>query len=159
MKPDSRGFTLVEIIVVIAIMGVLLTIGTLYFGQMNRKSQIERQTREMYADLMGARSQALYQKQKRTVTITAGQYKISPWNQGGGSATVLQRSLSHSVTVSPAGNITFDERGMASGTVSICVQQNGNEGSVDSLLVYPTNIGIGKRNAGGACTSAQIALQ
>jgi type II secretion system protein H len=158
MKPDSYGFTLIEVLVVMAIMGVILALSTLYFGQMNQKSLIERQTREMYADLMGARTQALYQKQPRTVTVTASQYTISPWNQGG-TATVLQRSLSKPVTVNPAGAFTFDERGMASATVGICVQEDGNNGSVDSLLVFPTNIGIGKRNAGGACSSAQIALQ
>jgi len=140
-------------------MGIILSLATLYFFSMREKSQIESQTRQLYADLMGARTQALYQKLDRTVTISANQYSITPWNEDGSSVTVLQRTISQPLTVTPAGTITFDARGMANATVGICVHPNGNPGAVDSVLVYPTSIAIGKRNSGGGCVSSQIKLQ
>ena len=156
----TNGFTLVELMITMAVMGVLITLSALYFNTMSRKSQLERQTKEMYADLMGSRTQALYQKQARTVTVSAGQYTITPWDPSGGTATVLQRKLLFPVTVNPAGVITFEARGgMVDSTVCICAEPSGSPSAVDSILVFPTSIAIGKRNTGGACTSAQIAVQ
>jgi len=51
-----RGFSLMELMVVLAIFATLLSIATLDFNAMTKKAQIERQTRELFADLNQART-------------------------------------------------------------------------------------------------------
>jgi type II secretory pathway pseudopilin PulG len=154
-----NGFSLVELLTIVTIMSIILGIGGIYFKDMYNKSRIDRQTKEMYADLMGARSQALYQKTPRTVTLVSPtQYTIYPWQTDAASATTLVKNLNYPVTFT-AGAVTFDVRGMASATLGICVQPAGNPGFSDSILISPMYIAMGKRNLGGSCATGQIAIQ
>ncbi|MFZ2951120.1 MAG: type II secretion system protein, partial [Desulfuromonadaceae bacterium] len=71
----ERGFSLVELMIVIAIMGILLSIATLNWNEMQEKSAIESQIKKIHADLMGVRLQALYGKRARSVVIDGQVYK------------------------------------------------------------------------------------
>ena len=71
-----NGFSLIELVVVIAIMGTLIAIGALGYSSMTRKAGVEGQVKTMYADLMNARSQALYRKTCRYVTVTGTQFSV-----------------------------------------------------------------------------------
>lgn len=155
-----NGFTLVELIVVIGVATTLLAISGLYFNGMYHKNRIERQMKEMYADLMGARTQALYQKTPRTVTLVSStQYTVNPWQQDAGGVSTLQKTVSYPIVFNPAGAFTFDARGMASATLAVCVEPSGNPGFVDSILISATNVALGKRNQGGDCVTSQIVVQ
>src|SRR5262245_17802245 len=110
----QRGFSLVELVVVIVIIGALLAIGTLQFTQYTKKSGIEAQVKTMYADIMNARSEALLQKSDRSVSWTASQFSVYP-NSTATDPPLLRKTLSYPITSNDmASIISFDTKGMAS---------------------------------------------
>lgn len=151
----QNGFSLIELIVVMSIIGILLSIATLNFSQWQRKSGIENQTKMLYSDLMTVRSEALFRKQDRSITLTATQFSVFPGNDIT-APPVLQRNLSFPVTWLPTGaslRIDFDTRGIPAPERSICVEPDDNPGTYDSIVVSSTRIKMGKRQTGGACKS------
>lgn len=149
-----RGFTIVELLVVIAIIGILLTIATLMFSQYTLKANIEKQTRKVYTDLMDARSQAIMQKVDRSFSINGSQFRIYPTPNGSG-APIYQETLNFPVAVDNPAVISFDTRGVASATVTVCVNQPGNPAALDSVVITKTLIQMGKWNGGG-CTRGNV---
>ena len=151
------GFTLVEMLVVVALIGTLLAISTLQFNQMSRKSGIEAQTRELLADLIRVRSQALFQKKSRSVTVSGGlfaAYSSTTVTAGAVSARQLKSPVTSTVA-----RIDFDEQGMTTvDDQAICVNQE-SDASVDSIIVNATYIHLGKRKEGQACGVANIDAQ
>jgi len=149
MRED--GFTLLELLIAVAIIAILLSIGTLAFNSMTRKSAIEAQTKEIYADLMTARSEALYRKTTRSVSVTTTQFTI---NDSTGTA-VLQKTFKQTMAENDANVLTFGENGVADFPKAYCIGPVGNEAFIDSVIVSSTIILTGKRT-GGACISANI---
>lgn len=153
----ERGFSLIELLAIIAVMGILLAIGTLQFNQYSRKANIESQVRTMYADLLKARSEAFMQKESRsfTVTGTSGtQFKVYPSDDGSGTP-VLDRTFKSTVVFDNNNTISFNSRGMASGTKTVCVEPLGNPAYIDSIKITETMIQLGKWRE-GTCSSDHI---
>ena len=150
-----NGFTLVELIAVVAIIATILAISTLQFSQMTRKANIEAQTKMLYADLMGVRAQALLQKRDRLVTFGSTLFTI--YSSGSGLGTpVLQRTLKYPIV--PAGtSVTFDTAGMVSWTpstdqsIAVCVDPVEDAAGVDTVVFDQTRLQIGKRTKGKDC--------
>ena len=153
----QNGFSLVELVVVIAILAILLSIATLQFNQYIKKSVIEGQVRTMYTDLMTVRSQALFEKRDRTVTVTATTFSVYSSNLATGTP-VLQRVLKYNVTNSSMPyTVKFNSRGVIDGVnASICIEPSDNPAAIDSLVLFTTRIQMGKRNAGATCNSENI---
>lgn len=165
---NRNGFSLVELVVVIAIMVTLMAIGGLIYSTMTRKTGIESQVKTMYADLMTARSQALYRKTCRYVTVAGTQFSVYTSSVCGATAptsgAIMQKTLRYGITSTPADSICFDQRGMAnrvnatitdmSGTYkAICVQPN-DPSLLTSIVVSATDIQMGKLTTGSTCSDA-----
>jgi prepilin-type N-terminal cleavage/methylation domain-containing protein len=155
----ERGFTLVELLFVIAIMGTLLAIATLQFNQYTIKANIEKQVRIMYADLMKARSEALMQRTSRTISISPTQMTILD----AGGTQISQTSFKYSLSMSNATNFIFNGQGMAKDDTAdpkpdtnktVCVTPAGNPAAIDSILITATGIQMGKWK--GSCDSAHF---
>ncbi len=154
---SEKGFSLVEMIVVMAIIATILAIATLNFNQMTRKSNIEAQTRMMYADIMKARAESLLIKKGRSVVVTASTFSV----YSSTAVTVgplLQRTLKYPVTLNPTSfQIDFDTMGIASlDGAALCASTNNNPAGVDSIVVEKTRILMGKWKQGVSCSAANI---
>lgn len=71
---SHHGFSLTELIVIIAIIGILASIATLNFNQWQRKYAIEAQVKEMLADLSNVRMQAIQTKREHRVFLNPQSY-------------------------------------------------------------------------------------
>lgn len=156
---ERNGFSLVELITVIAIAGALIVIGSLYFRGMTLKSSIEGEAKAIYADLVTVRSQALFQKRKRSVQFSGASFLIyssTKVDVAPATTTVLK----YPVTTSSITQIDFDTNGVITfpevTTVqnAVCVQQ-ANNAVIDSIAVDTMQIRLGKQNGSG-CTYANI---
>lgn len=73
----NSGFTLLEILIVMAIFGILLGIVAMAGSDWLERHQVEGQTKELYIDLMNARVSALHKNRMFFVTLkTANEYAI-----------------------------------------------------------------------------------
>jgi general secretion pathway protein H len=72
----ARGFTLVEILVVVAIIGVMVAVATLSIGLLGADREVEDQTRRLWAVLQQAREEAELQGQDIGVFVTTGAYEF-----------------------------------------------------------------------------------
>jgi type IV fimbrial biogenesis protein FimT len=163
MKND-RGFTLVELLVVIALIGIITTLASLNWNQMSTKVAIESEAKIMHADLMEVRMQALYTKKQRRVGISGQQFKIyssaveTPTPQ-------LTKNLKYPVVWSGAAtSVVFDTHGLRVGNVdendTICILPTNDTSvvyaaAVDSIIISQARINLGKRTGGG-CSSGNI---
>lgn len=77
MLTKSRGFTLIEVLVVIAITGILTTIALPSFTQSLAQKRLEGAANELSADLHYAKSQSVSLNSNVTLLTSAGGYTIS----------------------------------------------------------------------------------
>jgi prepilin-type N-terminal cleavage/methylation domain-containing protein len=60
---NSRGFTLTELMLVIALMGILTAIGVPRYKNTMDKAKVEKQTKELHSTIMNVRLTAMMNKQ------------------------------------------------------------------------------------------------
>ena len=135
------GFTLVELVVVIAIVGILLTLATLYFSQMTTTRNIEKETRQLHADINSARTQAMFSKQPTTITFQSNSYTIV------GTATKTT-SVHYNITLSNGSSIAgqtvnFDTGGMAGSPLTLRVNPTNSGASVDCIIIETARTSLG----------------
>jgi prepilin-type N-terminal cleavage/methylation domain-containing protein len=159
---NSRGFTLIEVLIVIAIIGTLTAIGAFQFAEYSRKSAIESQTRQMYTDIMEQRSKALFEKRNRGIRVSSTIFSIYSSATDAVPRTVIGNpfatiTLKYPITSNNSTDIIFDTGGMLD-TVSnqtICVSGT-NSASIDSIVVSETRIRLGKLKVGTNCDTNNV---
>ena len=158
----GAGFTIVELVVVLAIMATLLSIATFAFHDWMLKSGVETQVRQMATDLNAVRLQSMTMKLRQSVTINANSYVFKSYTSynepltsgtliSGGSHTVvnsLQR-INGSSVVPCAGEIyEIDQRGQLVGpTATIIINTTTGSATVDCLNIYTVLVNPGKYDA------------
>jgi type IV fimbrial biogenesis protein FimT len=158
----QKGFTMIEVLMVLTIAGILLTVSTLEFNKWTMKYGIEREIKQIYTDLMEARIRAMGSNRYRFVTFgtnsgAAANYAVYDDSDGNGpplnasDTLVSQQSLQNNVTLTPAGTtqVSFDQQGLASANTTIFLTNNVGA-AYDCISVTQTRVGMGKMN-GGNC--------
>jgi prepilin-type N-terminal cleavage/methylation domain-containing protein len=160
-----RGFTLVEILIAIAILGILVVLAVGNFGGMNEKYKVEAETKQFYADLMDARGRAMQRNRWFFVRIaTTGPgygymtYEDRPLPDGDGVFDNTVDALAASVTVrhpiitvlaggSP--NFGFNRNGIANDIGTIRFVSTAQP-DYNCITINPTRIKMGQY-VGGTC--------
>ena len=151
----ERGFSLVELVVVLAIMGTLLAIVSLNWHEMQMKSAVESEIKKIHADLMEVRLQALYGKKARSVVISGQQFKVYSSAATGSVPPVVTKTLPYAVEWHGGSPLTFNAQGLTTDVGSLCIVPT-NSAAVDSIVVSTARINLGKRQTGEACNSDHI---
>lgn len=170
---DSRGFSLVEMLIVIGIILILLTIAVPAFNTWLTKYNVEDQIKQIYSDLQTARSRALYTKRMHFVTMAGTNQTIyddtSPLPYGdqvltiGLDTQIQTRNYSSAISTSVGfpPNLSFDSRGLSNIggglpglSQAICVLSTANP-DYDCIVVTQSSMNMGKLNPGGACDVAK----
>jgi len=156
------GFTLVEILIVIVIVGIVAVIAASNFRGMMEKYRVEGETKQMFADLMDARGRAMQRNRAFFVQIGPNGYSTfedsSPAPDGNGSldnsADTLTTSatVSHTITTAPGGlsNFGFNRNGIADATGFIRFSSTVLP-DYDCITVNATRIKMGQYNATDNC--------
>lgn len=155
---NIRGFSLTELMIVIALIGILSAMGTFAFSQYSKKSQIASQTRLLYGDLMEYRIKTLYEKKNWTFKVAATSYGIySSANITVSPVKVI--TLKHSVESDNSDPVVFDTMGMTSissgSSKSVCIVSE-NDAAVDAVVISTSRIQMGKKKVGVGCVAANI---
>lgn len=161
---QQRGVSLVEMTVVLGLIGILLAVATLGFKAYARSFRTESQTRLLYGELMKARINAVYQKRETLVLLYPGRFEVysSALGARDGVSPLLVHPLYFPVTCNGDGDpvdgypLRFDSKGLPGNWCSICVEGEGGEGAVDSVVISPNMLRIGKRDKGYGCESAHV---
>jgi prepilin-type N-terminal cleavage/methylation domain-containing protein len=171
MKRD--GFSLLEVLVVIAIVGIMAGLGVANFQGLMRKQNVANQTRRMHSDLMNFRIMAMNKNRTHFVTLSSGGYTAyedtNPAPNGdnvltvGSDAVVLTtQSLNLSmakpsdflpINWSGSSQITFNARGLSPTPNTICIYSDVNP-VYDCLKISSTRVLLGKLSVQGSCSDA-----
>jgi type IV fimbrial biogenesis protein FimT len=132
----QSGFTVVEIMVVVAIVGIIAAIAAPNMAEMIRRQRVKTAAFDIFAGLTMARSEAIKRNASVTVQPIAGN-----WANG---FQVLDASLRplrnqggwQSLTVAgPAGGVTFNRSGRLTGLVQFGLSVEGAEYPIHSRCI------------------------
>lgn len=162
---SNKGFSLIEMLVVIAIMGIVMSIATLNFNSWNKKVQIERQTRELFADLNQARIDSVHRKQRHSIVMNPNNYILKRYSSPNESATaggtpISSKDLRYLISTMTGTftgsngdyHVVFDTRGFveAINPPTIRVNPSDSSAAIDCIVVSTGRTNLGKVEA-NAC--------
>lgn len=164
----NRGFSIIELIVVMAVLGILLGIAAISAHDWLERYRVESQAKEMYADLMNARTSALQKNRVFFVHLqTTNQYAIyedtNPAPDGDGNLQtesdrlVMQKTVRSPLQPHLGLGLTafrFEQNGLVSLNGSIHFGSSADPAS-DCIKLFSTRILIGKWNKSASTCVAQ----
>jgi prepilin-type N-terminal cleavage/methylation domain-containing protein len=137
-REDERGFTVIEMLVTIIIMGIVLTIAfSSWFGVVESR-RVDSATNQLAADLRLAHSRATNRLAQQTVTLTAGSSEYTA--TGLGTRDLDDDPDEHLVTVAAPSTVVFQSSGEAqvTGPNPIEVRATNNAGNNHTVMVNTT---------------------
>jgi len=161
----QSGFTMIELIIVVSIIAILILAGAFQFMGWIARYKVEAQTKDMYTDLMTARSRAMQRNMTYLVELAATSYTICEDTNNNGvcdnpaeTTANISRKLSkpnprYQMNWGFGGGlsrITMDRRGVSTPNGSIwLLQPDGTVWAVgdvdyDCVVISETRINMGK---------------
>lgn len=160
---NNRGFSLTELITVMVIMGTLLAITTMNFSNYTRKAQVERTTRELFADFNTARMDSIYRKTRHSIVMNTNGtgYVLKRYSSAdeatAAGTTVFTKPTQYLLTKENGTNFTatdgvflFDIRGTTTDLNTIRVNPVDSGSGFDCIVIHTARTNIGQMT-GGSC--------
>jgi type IV fimbrial biogenesis protein FimT len=113
----ASGFTLVELMIVMVILGILLSVGLPAFSDFMRMQRVKNATFEVFSTLVYARSEAVSRNAAVTVTPAGGTW-ASGWQVTAGVTVLRTQGAYPNITITGPNSITFNGNGRLAAAVS-----------------------------------------
>ena len=119
MLVAKRGFSVIELMVVLAILGILASLAAPAFNESIASTRVKTVASDIHLSLLRARSEAIKRNNDVTVAASAGDWK-SGWTITNSTiSSIIERHAATTGTLSITGatSITYVPSGRASATV------------------------------------------
>ena len=117
---NQRGFTLIEIIIVIAILGILGAIAMPSFNVWRQNAQVRSDARLVMGALQQARVEAITRNESVTMDFDGNGWDI----KDEGDDVLKSGGLSSGINLNGATDVTFNSRGIPGSSTSFTVVGN-----------------------------------
>jgi type II secretory pathway pseudopilin PulG len=152
---NNKGFSLVELVTIVTIIGILLSISTLGFNSWQRKYNVEKQTKEMFADMNDLRLRAVQTKKQHRLVLQADSYLFKRYSSEGEdpdtstSAPVFKQYLKYPIAKKDGScvageQLNIDSRGYADTELVLKVGTNANDAALNCLIISTARTNMGK---------------
>lgn len=142
----QRGFTLMEILIVIVMIGVLLGIAAPSFTNFTASQRVKTASFDLYAALNLARSEALKRRQQVTVAPATGTDWSSGWTVKVGTTTLRTQNAPTGSAFSGATSVVYrmDGRLSAGSTLGVLIQPSPANANVKNRCIRIDLTGLPK---------------
>lgn len=113
---STRGFTIIELMIVVAIMGILLAVGVPSFRSMVITMRIKNASFDVYSSLLAARSEAMTRNTTVTITPTAGTNWAAGWATTAGGVAVKTQNAFPGITITGPATLAYNSSGRTTAT-------------------------------------------
>ena len=158
---SRKAFSLVEVVVVLALVGILGAVSTLCFNRMSRQAEGEREIRDLQATLFSARLMSVQQRRRHGVRFEGSRYAFLRYSsedepEAGGEVLALHPLA---LPVADGGGeslegvaVAFDTRGLSRlGRTIRLADENASDGT-DCIAVSWGRVNAGKMK-GESCVA------
>ena len=118
IKMGNRGFTLIEMVIVMAILAIGLSIAIPGFNAIGRSNAVKAEVRGLKNVLAKTRMDAVERNQSLTTTIDGTNKRCVVTDAGGATLSTTDFD-GVQLSISPNSPITWDSKGMADNTYTI----------------------------------------
>lgn len=131
----QKGFTLIEVMIAVAIVGILAMVAVPNYLQWNARYQLKQGTTELAGSLSLARMAAMNRNLAVTVTLALVSGRVNV-DFGGALAPIVLPQAIIGFTGGPT--VQFTRQGLSGSTVNVPLTLVSQQGTVYSLVVTPS---------------------
>ena len=110
----ARGFTLVELLTVVAVVVVLTLIAVPSFNELARSQRVQMVAMDLFTSLLRARSESI--KQNTDVTLAPAGTWVAGWAVAVGGTNIDTHAATSNIAISDPGVVTYRSSGRVAGT-------------------------------------------